>query len=128
MKNTKQRTLIIEILQKAKKPLSANDILNKAIKKQPNIALTTIYRNLEMLYENDLITRYRIDEKEYCYEQKKEKHTHYVVCKNCRKKVDLPECPLRELEKNISNSTGFKITSHNLELEGYCNKCKNDQG
>ena len=60
--------------------------------------------------------------------QKKEKHTHYVVCKNCRKKVDLPECPLRELEKNISNSTGFKITSHNLELEGYCNKCKNDQG
>lgn len=124
MKNTKQRILIIDILQKAKKPLSANDILIRAIKKQPNIALTTIYRNLEMLYESDLITRYRIDEKEYCYELKKEEHTHYLICKNCKKKVDLPECPLKELEQSISNTTGFKITSHNLELEGYCDKCK----
>ena len=124
MKNTKQRTIIIQILQKAKKPLSANDIFIRAAKIQPSIALTTIYRNLEMLYENDLIIRYRIDEKEYCYELKRENHTHYLICKNCRKKVDLPECPLKELEKNISNSTGFKITSHNLELEGYCDKCK----
>lgn len=124
MKNTKQRTIILEILQKAKKPLSANDIFNRATKIQSNIALTTIYRNLEKLYENDLIIRYRIDEKEYCYELKRENHTHYLICKNCRKKVDLPECPLKELEKNISNSTGFKITSHNLELEGYCDKCK----
>lgn len=124
MKNTKQRILIVDILQKAKKPLSANDILIRAIKKQPNIALTTIYRNLEMLYESDLITRYRIDEKEYCYELKKEEHTHYLICKNCKKKVDLPECPLKELEQSISNTTGFKITSHNLELEGYCDKCK----
>lgn len=124
MKNTKQRIIILEILQKAKRPLSASDIYDKAAKLQPNIALTTIYRNLEMLYENDLIIRYRIDEKEYCYELKRENHTHYLICKNCRKKVDLPECPLKELEKNISNSTGFKITSHNLELEGYCDKCK----
>lgn len=124
MKNTKQRAIILEILQKAKKPLSANDIFNKAVKIQSNIALTTIYRTLEMLYENDLIIRYRIDEKEYCYELKREKHTHYLICKNCRKKVDLPECPLKELEKNISAKTGFKITSHNLELEGYCDKCK----
>ena len=124
MKNTKQRTIIIQILQKAKKPLSANDIFIRAAKIQPSIALTTIYRNLEKLYENDLIIRYRIDEKEYCYELKRENHTHYLICKNCRKKVDLPECPLKELEKNISNSTGFKITSHNLELEGYCDKCK----
>ncbi|MBO5179214.1 MAG: transcriptional repressor [Clostridia bacterium] len=124
MKNTKQRTIIIQILQKAKKPLSANDIFNRATKIQPNIALTTIYRNLEMLYENDLIIRYRIEDKEYCYELKRKNHTHYLICKNCRKKVDLPECPLKELEKNISNSTGFKITSHNLELEGYCDKCK----
>lgn len=124
MKNTKQRTIILEILQKAKKPLSASDIYARATKLQPNMALTTIYRNLEMLYENDLIIRYRIEEKEYCYELKRENHTHYLICKNCRKKVDLPECPLKELEKNISNSTGFKITSHNLELEGYCDKCK----
>lgn len=124
MKNTKQRIILLEILQKAKKPLSANDIYIRATKLQTNIALTTIYRNLEMLYENDLIIRYRIDEKEYCYELKRENHTHYLVCKNCKKKIDLPECPLKELEKNISNSTGFKITSHNLEIEGYCDKCK----
>ncbi len=124
MKNTKQRTLIIDILKKAKKPLSANDILSRALTTMPNIALTTIYRNLEILYEADLITRQRIDEKEYCYELKKENHTHYLICKNCKKKIDLPECPLKELEQNISNKTGFKITSHNLELEGYCDKCK----
>ena len=65
MRNTKQRDLIINILNKAKKPLSANEILVRAKEKQPNIALTTIYRNLDELYSGDLIVRQRIDEKEY---------------------------------------------------------------
>lgn len=126
MKNTKQRLLILDILNKSKSPLSANEIQKKAIKKIPNIALTTIYRNLEILYENDLIDRQRIDETQYCYELKKEKHSHYLICKNCKEKIILSECPMKELEDSISQETGFHITSHHLELEGYCKKCKKD--
>lgn len=124
MKVTKQRTLILDILQKAKKPLSASEILSRAIKVQPNLALTTIYRNLDALYGNDVIDRYRTHDKEYCFQIKKDKHTHYIVCKSCKKRIDLPECPIEEIENSIANSTGFTITSHNLELQGYCDNCK----
>ena len=123
MKNTKQRTLIIDVLSRAKVPLSANEIQKRASEKQPNIALTTIYRNLEVMYENDMIDRHRIDDKEYCYELKKKNHSHFLICKKCRKKVILSECPLKELENSITKSTGFHITSHSLELEGYCGEC-----
>lgn len=124
MRNTKQRDLIINILNKAKKPLSANEILLRAKKTQPNIALTTIYRNLEILYCTDIIVRQRIDEKEYCYEIKRTEHSHYLVCKNCKKKIELPECPLKALESSIKDETGFHIVSHSLELEGYCEDCE----
>ncbi len=123
MRNTKQRDLIINILNKAKKPLSANEILVRAKEKQPNIALTTIYRNLDALYSGDLIVRQRIDEKEYCYEIKKIEHSHYLICKKCKKKIVLPECPLKALESSIMEETGFHVISHSLELEGYCEDC-----
>lgn len=123
MKNTKQRALIMDVLQNSKKPLSATEIQKKATQKQPNMALTTIYRNLEIMYENDLIIRQRIDDNQYCYELKKDEHSHYLICKKCKKKIELSGCPLKELENSISKQTGFQITSHNLELEGYCNKC-----
>lgn len=123
MRNTKQRDLIINILNKAKKPLSANEILVRAKEKQPNIALTTIYRNLDALYSGDLIVRQRIDEKEYCYETKKTEHSHYLVCKKCKKKIVLPGCPLKALESSIMEETGFHVISHSLELEGYCEDC-----
>lgn len=124
MRNTKQRDLIINILTKAKKPLSANELLVRAKEKQPNIALTTIYRNLDALYSCDLIVRQRFDEKEYCYEIKKTEHSHYLVCKKCKKKIVLPECPLETLESSIMKETGFHVISHNLELEGYCGDCE----
>lgn len=127
MKNTKQRSLILDILNHAKVPLSANEIQKRAMVKQPNIALTTIYRNLDTMLDNDVIIRHRIDEKEYCYEIKKDKHSHYLVCKGCKKKVTLSDCPLEELENSIEKQTGFHITSHNLELEGYCNECEESQ-
>ncbi len=127
MKKTKQRTLILDILSHAKIPLSANEIKNRCAEKQPNMALTTVYRNLDSMLDNNLIIRHRIDNKEYCYELKKDKHSHYLICKSCNKKIVLPGCPLEELENSIKVNTGFHITSHNLELEGYCKECEKEQ-
>ena len=124
MKNTKQRSLIISILNSAKKPLSANEIQKRALVKQPNIALTTIYRNIDAMLENKIIVRHRIDDKEYCYELKKDAHSHYLVCKGCKKKIAISECPIDEIMGSIAKKTGFHITSHNVELEGYCNDCE----
>lgn len=33
-------------------------------------------------------------------------------------------CPVNQLEQSIVEETGYEITSHNLELFGYCPACQ----
>ena len=39
--------------------------------------------------------------------------------------LEKKECPYTEINKEIEQSTGFKIEDHNIELYGLCKTCKN---
>lgn len=123
IKLTKQRQIILDILKEAKTPLTAKDIYTEAIKKLPSLAQTTIYRNIDSLFEIAMISRYRIDKEQYSYKLNDEKHTHYLLCKECGKLTDLPICPISHF-KGIAELEDFEITNHSIEILGYCKKCK----
>jgi Fe2+ or Zn2+ uptake regulation protein len=125
MKNTKQRQIIIDILNNSNIPLTANDVYLKTILKLPNIAKTTIYRNISSLLENKLITRYRLNKDEYSYKlNKNDLHQHYLICKKCGKLTTIKDCPIKKFEESLLKNTGFKMTGHSIEIFGYCKKCR----
>ena len=124
LKRTKNRQQIIEIIKKAKLPISAEEIYKVCLDKNKNINLSTIYRTLNTLEEKGaLIKTIRNDGKAY-FQENSHNHKHLFVCTNCGKTIVLDNCPLEELLHQLSEKSDFSIISHNIELYGLCKECR----
>lgn len=123
-RNTRQKKHIISILKNSNKPLSINEIYDRVIYELPKIAKSTIYRNIDILLEQNLIEKYFFNDNEifYLYKDKDSQHTHFIICDDCKKIYNLPSCPIREIEASIS-SEGFIIKDHQIQITGICRNC-----
>lgn len=120
---TKQRRQILQILEIENNPISAEEIYNK-LKDLSNMDLSTIYRNLNILEDkNILLKTTNVDGISY-YQLNNDQHKHFVTCNICHKKFLIENCPIHELEDSIEKETGFKITGHNFEFTGICPACQ----
>lgn len=121
-RNTKQKQLIISILKDADRPLSINDIYNIIVHKIPKIAKSTIYRNIDLLLNQNMIEKFYLNDNEVFYKFRKDDHTHFIICDECKEIYNLPGCPIKEIEDSIE-AEGFIIKDHQLQITGICKNC-----
>jgi Ferric uptake regulator family. len=123
-RNTKQKQLILSILKEADCPLSINDIYNKIVLELPHIAKSTIYRNIDLLLDQNMIEKYHLNDNEVFYKYKTDKnhHTHFMICDNCKKIYYIPVCPIKDLEAAME-AEGFIIKDHQIQITGICKNC-----
>lgn len=126
IKWTKQRKRVYEILNEATEPLSAVQIFARLdTEEATQYALSTIYRIMAAFEKENLVTKTTwMGDGTVVYEINRGTHTHYAVCLDCHKRIPLEHCPFSHVhfEKETDD---FTITSHKLELYGYCKDCKN---
>lgn len=128
IKCTSQREIVLNILIQSKTPLTAEQIYIYSKEANNLINLSTVYRVLELLLSKDIIKKLSFtDEGSNVYEIKDEKHRHYLICMGCKKIIPVCGCPIEEYEKNLNESSDFKILGHSLELYGYCTECSKDK-
>jgi len=121
---SKNRKAVLEILEKSKTPVTIDQIYNKLRKKNENVSLSTIYRIMEKLTTNNITTKSIVmNDNKARYELIRNNHKHYIICTKCNQMIPIENCPINELEKNISKTLGFNITGHKLELYGECSSC-----
>ncbi len=128
IKKTKQREDVFRVLVEAKEPLSAIEIYNRIQQQngQINYAISTIYRSLTVFEEKGLVEKSTLmGEDTAVYEWQHGKHKHYAICLKCHKLVPLAKCPFEHVKLDTSDED-FTVTSHKLEIYGYCNKCKEE--
>ena len=124
LKVTKNRKIILESLQKEENPISAEELFDK-LKRENEIDLSTIYRNLNILEEKGVLLKTtNLDGINY-YQINNSNHKHFLTCNNCHKKFVIEDCPVHELEEKIERETGFIINGHNFEFTGLCPDCQN---
>lgn len=124
VKLTDQRKELLEVLSELHHPVSAEELFLLLKEKNPGTCLATIYRNLDVLVNNDIVRQMRLAGNKREYELIGEEHYHYLVCLNCNKTVKLEDCPLHHYEETVVAKTDFVITEHRLSLYGYCPQCK----
>lgn len=127
-RNTKQKQIILSILKNSKKPMSINEVYIAVKEFAPNIAKSTIYRNIDSLIKQDLIDKYYLSDTELFYKIKTDthEHKHYIICDQCKRIFDLPVCPIHEIQASLSQD-GFLITDHYIQISGICKDCKKEQ-
>lgn len=118
MRLTKHRKTILSLLKEKKRPLSA-ELIYQLLPKN-TMDLSTIYRNLELLYNKNYLSKSILEQTTY-YHYNFSQHHHYMICLNCRKMVEV-DCHLSDNLKVSKNN--FKIISHDLTFYGYCENCQ----
>ena len=122
LKSTKKRQVLLLLLQKQARPMTAEELHALAGPILPMNA-STVYRTLNTLTEKKILIRsVRQDGKAY-YSLAKKDHSHRLVCDLCGKVIPVDTCPLSELEETLQQKTGFRITGHSLEFTGLCPEC-----
>ncbi len=121
---TSQRTLILEIIQKGRGHLDADEIYRQASSKRSRLSLSTVYRTLQTLKELGLVDELHFDEAHHHYEEKPSIEHHHLVCNRCGQVIEF-EYPLsRYIKKNVTVAKDFEIIDTEIRVTGYCPKCR----
>lgn len=122
MRSSKQRDLILEIINLSHNHLTAEQIYHEARKQIKDISLGTVYRNLNQLTDNNLVMRIKTNEGIDRYDSILTEH-HHFICRKCNKVIDIYD--KISLPKDIINRV--KITDYEVKFVGICNDCLEEE-
>lgn len=128
------REIILDVLSRASRHMSAKDIYASLYAADPGIGLTTVYRTLELLHRLGFVQKVDAGDGQCRYELKSEGrknyHHHHLICTKCGKIVDYRDFIQEELElvkkteDTLAKKHNFLIQDHNIEFLGLCDKCR----
>jgi len=121
---TNQRALIMEILRQGDGHLDADEVYQRARKKQPRLSLSTVYRTLQALKKVGLVEEVHIGETRHYYEIKPTAEHHHLVCLECGRVVEFQYPLARLVKRNITAAKDFEIIGSEVRMTGYCPACR----
>ena len=123
-RNTKQRHLILEIIQQTGEHLDAEQVYERARQVSPSISLSTVYRNLQLFTKVGLLTEHQFDGIRRRYEIATRSRHHHLMCIGCGRIFEF-SCPSSDrLQIRITREKGFRVTDAEVRLVGYCPECQ----
>jgi len=123
-KLTPQRYVVLKVMASSKDHLTPEGIYEKSRSVDPEIGQVTVYRTLDLLSSLGLLCR--VHEENGCRSyviRRPLEHHHHLVCSGCGKVVDFTSCNLDEMERKLSQESGFDVKGHLLEFYGVCRRC-----
>lgn len=123
MKYSKQRDLILKVIESSYDHPCAEEIYERVKKDLPRISLGTVYRNLNQLEEVGMIRRLRGNDYDR-FDKVSWEHDHFQ-CLSCGEIYDLQKIDLSVLSNQITRETGYFIQNHELNFTGICFSCNN---
>ena len=124
---TRQREMLLEIIDKSGEHLDAERLYQIAKEKEPKLNRVTVYRTLKLLKQGGLVDELDLmhfgGDQHYYETRLKQEHAH-VVCLRCGKVEEFFGEPLQRLRRQIESHFGFQILLARTEVGGYCSHCQ----
>ncbi|MAG13360.1 MAG: transcriptional repressor [Spirochaetales bacterium] len=120
---TRQREIILNIIQHLDSHPDADEVYGVAKKKLPRINLSTVYRTLQTLKERGLIDTHRFSEEHHHYEVNTAREHHHLVCRQCGEIVECDLPIMDQIKKHAHTESGFKALSSDITVYGICGSC-----
>ncbi|MCR5217874.1 Fur family transcriptional regulator [Treponema sp.] len=123
-RNSAQRNLILSIMEGNKSHPTADEIYEQARQSDPHISRGTVYRNLNLLVENELLLRVPVPGAPDHFDSMLDQHYHFY-CRNCNRVFDVPEFNTEDVQavETKLGKMGFKSITHKIVFEGLCPEC-----
>ena len=120
---TPQRELIMDVVCAQHGRLSARDVLRAGRARGVGLDAATVYRNLRFLAERGLlravpvagVTHYELAGPGAAH--------HHLLCRVCGEEAEIDDALTAPFYAAIEASSGFRVSSRHLTLEGTCAAC-----
>lgn len=117
-RNTKQKEIIYEEIDKVGKFFNAERLYERAVKKDKNLGIATVYRVLKDMKNKHNLHSYICDRK-IIYSKENRNHCHFI-CEKCGRIDHIHLDKLDFLKKNIHGD----ICHIQIDVNGICDKCR----
>lgn len=121
---TQARSALINLLENADHPLTANSMRKLLERIGVSINITTVYREIDFLLNQRIIEKVPLLDTELHYEIVGRKHHHHLFCTACRIIKDIELQSEKNLLEELHNKTSFNINRHSIAFFGLCPDCK----
>jgi Fur family ferric uptake transcriptional regulator len=119
-RNTRQRRTIREVVERAGRPLSTDEILAGAQAQIPSLGKATVYRSIRTLLDEGWLAPVDVPGRSALYERAGKDHHHHFECTHCKRVYELDGCA-SEIRGEIP--AGFIASGHDVTIYGACAHC-----
>ena len=123
---TRQRRVILQVMDDAEQHLDVDQILERAQKIDSGVALVTVYRTIDLLKKHGLIDELDLlhlrGDRHYYESHGPRDHIH-VACLSCGKVREFESRLYEQLKQQIARDFDMKVTVSRTEVGGYCAEC-----
>jgi Fur family ferric uptake transcriptional regulator len=124
---TKQRRVLLQVMETARRHLDAGEIFDRAQKIDKNITRVTVYRTIDLLKRQGLIDELDLlhlrGDRHYYESHGPRDHIH-VACLRCGKVREVESDLYEQLKQQITRDTGIEISVARTEIGGLCADCR----
>ena len=120
---TSQRRAVLDALEKFKGHPSAEEVYLVVKKRNPKVALGTVYQALSVLEEIGIIQAKRWSESPARYDLNTEPH-HDIRCTRCGEIAEIPGVGYEDFAARVRENTPYEVTNTSLVIEGVCPDCQ----
>lgn len=120
---TPQRQLILDAVCELGGHVTPEEVYARVQMITPSLNLTTVYRTLQFLSEQNILTITQLRDGRSSYEIASSEPHHHLVCRGCNTSIEIPHAALRSFFHNMQGQHGFTIDMNHITFFGYCADC-----
>lgn len=124
MRNTSVNHYILAALEEAGVHLTAQQVHERVKASLPSVNPSTIYRALERLAREGLISMTDMGGEAMVFETLSLQPHHHLICQKCGHTSTLDDGVVQSWFQQVQQQSGFAIQTHHLALYGICPYCQ----
>jgi Fur family transcriptional regulator, ferric uptake regulator len=120
---TPQREMILLALTRNQGQMTAEQILEKVHEYSPCVNIATVYRNLDILRDNEILSVTALPDHPLQWELVDIEPHHHLVCTRCGHIEQVPHEVVEVLAAKLRREYGFHADLKHMTLPGVCAHC-----
>ncbi len=121
LRATVSRSLVLEAVLEARKPLSAHDIHAEVNRTGGRTGIATIYRTLALLQTSGIVNKVQ-GVNQILFEAVRSDAQSHVVCSKCGKIDDVADPEIEKIKEKVFRKSGYSSGNHSVTFYADCHR------